>query len=193
MSGCFRRGWLRHYATSRKVAGSIPLWGHWIFQSTSSFQPHYGPGATQPLTEMSTRNLPGGKGGRRVKLTSPPSVSRLSKENVGASTSHTPTGLHGLFAATAVPSCLQSGTFNTIWGTTFCQALHSSGIDSSNRLKCAVKYINITKTVAGYGDGNVEAHRDVWQNDMDGTRPDPTSTSKPYSLNGMIRPVTSSD
>jgi hypothetical protein len=25
-------------------------------------QPHRGPGSTQPLTEMSTRNLPGGKG-----------------------------------------------------------------------------------------------------------------------------------
>jgi hypothetical protein len=39
-------------------------------------------GSTQPLTEMSIRNLPGGKGlpaGRRVRLTtSQPSVSRLS-------------------------------------------------------------------------------------------------------------------
>jgi hypothetical protein len=39
----------------------------------------------------------GVKGVRRVRLTtSPPSVSRLSKENVGASTSHNPMGLHGM-------------------------------------------------------------------------------------------------
>jgi hypothetical protein len=39
----------------------------------------------------------GVKGDRRVRLTNlPPSVSRLSRENVGASTSHNPMGLHGL-------------------------------------------------------------------------------------------------
>jgi hypothetical protein len=37
-------------------------------------------GSTQPLTEMSTRNLPGGKSGRRVGLTTlPPSVSECLK------------------------------------------------------------------------------------------------------------------
>jgi hypothetical protein len=39
----------------------------------------------------------GVKGGRRVRLTTLPSpVSRLSRENVGASTSHNPMGLHDL-------------------------------------------------------------------------------------------------
>jgi hypothetical protein len=38
-------------------------------------------GSTQPLTEMSTRNLPRVKNGRRIRLTTLPlSMSRLSKK-----------------------------------------------------------------------------------------------------------------
>ena len=38
------RSWLRHCATSRKVAGSIPDGVIGIFSLTLSFRPHYGPG-----------------------------------------------------------------------------------------------------------------------------------------------------
>jgi hypothetical protein len=50
------RSWLRHYATRRKVAGSIPS------DVTGIFHLHIPSGRTvalrltQPLTEMSTRN-----------------------------------------------------------------------------------------------------------------------------------------
>jgi hypothetical protein len=54
--------------------------------------------STQPLTEMSTRNIPGMffgvKGGRVIGLTLPPSTDCL--ENVGATTSHNLMGLHDL-------------------------------------------------------------------------------------------------
>jgi hypothetical protein len=43
------------------------------------------------------------KGGRRVRLTtSPSSVSRLSRENVGVSMSHNPIGLYGPVTGTAL-------------------------------------------------------------------------------------------
>jgi hypothetical protein len=48
--------WLRHYATSRKVAGSRPdevVFSNLPNPSGSSMAL----GSTQPLTEMSTRNL----------------------------------------------------------------------------------------------------------------------------------------
>jgi hypothetical protein len=41
----------------------VPMRSLDFFQLTYSFQPHYvALGSTQPLTEMSTRNLPAGKG-----------------------------------------------------------------------------------------------------------------------------------
>jgi hypothetical protein len=50
--------WLRHYATSRKVAVSIPDevdFFNWFNPSNLTIAL----GTTQPQTEMSTRNLPG--------------------------------------------------------------------------------------------------------------------------------------
>ena len=52
---CWWRGWLRHCATSRKVAGSIPDGVTGIFHNTSGRTMALG--LTQPLTEMSTRNI----------------------------------------------------------------------------------------------------------------------------------------
>jgi hypothetical protein len=55
-------------------------------------------GSTQPLTEMSSRNLPGGEGlpargaGNLTAI-----CERMCKQNVGASTSHNPMGLHGIY------------------------------------------------------------------------------------------------
>jgi hypothetical protein len=55
-------------------------------------------GWTQPLTEMSTKNLPGGvKGGQCIWLTTLlPSVSGLSRQDVRALTSHNAMGFYGL-------------------------------------------------------------------------------------------------
>jgi hypothetical protein len=53
-------------------------------------------GSTQPLTEMSTRNLPGGKGWPTRKADNLTAICEPNfLENVGASTSHNPMGLHG--------------------------------------------------------------------------------------------------
>jgi hypothetical protein len=53
-------------------------------------------GPTQPLTEISTRDLPRGKGRQARKPDNLIAICKLSRENVGASTSHNPMGLHGL-------------------------------------------------------------------------------------------------
>jgi hypothetical protein len=67
------RSWLRHCATNQKVAGSIPD-GVGIFHWHNPSSRTMALGLTQPLTEMSTRNVSWGKGGRCVRLTTlPPS------------------------------------------------------------------------------------------------------------------------
>jgi hypothetical protein len=54
--------WLKHCATSRKFEGSIPDEVIGFFNLPNPSNRIMAPGSTQPPTEMSTRNLPGGKG-----------------------------------------------------------------------------------------------------------------------------------
>jgi hypothetical protein len=75
-------GWLRNYARSRK--------GHWIFPLTSPSSCTLALGLTQPLTEMSTRNIPG-------EAWQPhPHLCANCLDHVGSSTSHNTIGLHSL-------------------------------------------------------------------------------------------------
>jgi hypothetical protein len=62
-------------------SGFDSRWSHWIFQLTWSFQPHYGPGVHSASNRNEYQESSWGvKGGRRVRLTSPLSVSRLSRK-----------------------------------------------------------------------------------------------------------------
>jgi hypothetical protein len=54
--------WLGHYATRRKVAVSILDEVIGFFNLPNPFSRTMALGSTQPLTEMSTRNVRGGKG-----------------------------------------------------------------------------------------------------------------------------------
>jgi hypothetical protein len=65
--------WSRRCAASRTVPGSIPGGFTVFFSDISLSDRTMALGSTQPLVKMSTRNLPGGKGGRCVRLTSSPS------------------------------------------------------------------------------------------------------------------------
>ena len=56
-------------ATSRTVSGSIPVGVTGFFSDIFPPDQTMALGSTQPLVKMSTRNVPGGKGGRCVKLT----------------------------------------------------------------------------------------------------------------------------
>jgi hypothetical protein len=58
--GTRSRSWLRHYVTNRKVAGSIRDEVIAFFNLPNSSSRTMGQGSNKPLTEMSTRNLPGG-------------------------------------------------------------------------------------------------------------------------------------
>jgi hypothetical protein len=78
-----QRSWLRHSATSWKVAVFFSDAVNASFNLPNPSSSTMALGSTQPLTEMSASNHPGGggvKSGRRIRLTSPPYVSRLSRK-----------------------------------------------------------------------------------------------------------------
>ena len=85
---------MRNCATSRKVAGSIPDGVNGIFHLHNPFGRTMALGSTQPLTEMSTRNVSWvGEGGRCVGLTTLTHSFSDCLEILGASSSWNPQGL----------------------------------------------------------------------------------------------------
>ena len=78
--------WLRHCATRRTVLGSILGGVAGFFSDIFPSDKTMNLGSTQPLVEMSTRNIPGRKGGRWVRLTAYHHTVPLSR-NMGALTS----------------------------------------------------------------------------------------------------------
>jgi hypothetical protein len=68
-----------------------------FFNLPNSFSRTMALGSTQPLTEMSTRNLPGGKKRPARRAGNLAAICEPMSENVGGSTSRNPKGLHGLY------------------------------------------------------------------------------------------------
>jgi hypothetical protein len=104
--------------------------------------------SAQALTEMSTRDLLGGRGGRRVGLTTlPQSVSWLSGQNVVAPTSHNPMGLHGLLQG-QLYICLLPSSFPTkpLYGLSISQSATTKQTEYPKLLKCVVGDLTIAKS-----------------------------------------------
>ena len=71
-------------ATNRTVPGSIPGGVTGFFSDIFPSDRIMALGSTQPLVKMSTRNIPAGKGGRCVRLTTSLPSCAECYENLGA-------------------------------------------------------------------------------------------------------------
>jgi hypothetical protein len=70
--------WLRHHATSWKVAGSIPDGVIEVFNWPNPSSRNTAVGSTQSLREMSIRNISGGKGRPARKADKPTAICESS-------------------------------------------------------------------------------------------------------------------
>ena len=71
---------LRYYSDG---PGIDSRWCHWIFQWRIPSDSIMALRSTQPLVKMSNRNIPGGKGGRCVRLTTSPNLCAECHGNLG--------------------------------------------------------------------------------------------------------------
>ena len=128
------RSWLRHCATSQKVAGSIPDGVIGIFHWHNPSGRTVGLGSTQPLTEMSTGNISwGGKGGRYVGLTTLPPSCADCLEIWGASTCWNPLGLSSpVMGLLYLFICYPSRIFTKIW---ICSKYFRKNLKKKNFMK----------------------------------------------------------
>jgi hypothetical protein len=70
-----------------------------FFNLPNSFSRTMTLGSTQPLSEISTRNLPGGKNRPAYRADNLAAICEpIVGENVGASTSRNPKDIHGLYS-----------------------------------------------------------------------------------------------
>jgi hypothetical protein len=76
--------WLRRCVTSRTVPRSIPSGVTGFFSDVLPSDLTTALRSNQPLVKMSTRNIPGGKEGRCVRLTTSSPLRAEYRENLGA-------------------------------------------------------------------------------------------------------------
>jgi hypothetical protein len=116
--------------TRRKVAGSI-LDNVIGFLNKANFILHCGPGVYSALTEMRSRNLPGGKVSPALKADNLNAICHLWAsflENVGASASHNRMGLHGgllqEYSSSTIPTSSAFVVLDFRTDSTYCLIQH---------------------------------------------------------------------